>query len=147
MLQHLHEQVLDTATRRPRGNERAHIHPTVPGKVGMTPGEWTAAQRIDHDRQLLETTDLPIPHVADRAGFPTASSLRHHFRSALGPHRRLTAADFRRVRTELCDTAITSPSHLRSGVRVPRSPAYRSGCRRSGLVSWDSLRTQCGAKP
>lgn len=53
-------------------------------EVGTTPGQWLTAQRIQHARHLLETSDLPIDQVASRAGFATASSLRHHFRAAIG---------------------------------------------------------------
>jgi transcriptional regulator GlxA family with amidase domain len=53
-------------------------------EVGMTPGRWLSAQRVELARQLLETSDLPIDHVADRAGFGTANSLRQHLRAALG---------------------------------------------------------------
>jgi transcriptional regulator GlxA family with amidase domain len=53
-------------------------------EVGLTPGNWLTAQRVELARQLLETSDLSIDHVADRAGFGSANSLRQHLRSALG---------------------------------------------------------------
>ncbi|MER5647891.1 helix-turn-helix domain-containing protein [Streptosporangium sp. NPDC002524] len=53
-------------------------------EVGVTPGSWLTAQRVELARRLLETSDLPIDHVAQRAGFGTANSLRQHLRSTLG---------------------------------------------------------------
>jgi transcriptional regulator GlxA family with amidase domain len=62
-------------------------------EVGMTPGQWLTAQRIELARQLLETSDLPIDQIASRAGFATASSLRHHLRTAVG----VSPAAYRRI--------------------------------------------------
>ncbi|MFF5444872.1 GlxA family transcriptional regulator [Streptomyces sp. NPDC012888] len=53
-------------------------------EVGMTPGQWLTAQRLELARQLLESTDLPVDLVAHRAGFGSANSLRAHMRSAIG---------------------------------------------------------------
>ena len=49
-------------------------------ETGTTPLQWLLAQRVDHARRLLEATDLPVEHVAARAGFGTAVNLREHFR-------------------------------------------------------------------
>ncbi|WP_258571985.1 GlxA family transcriptional regulator [Actinomadura parmotrematis] len=53
-------------------------------EVGMTPGQWLARQRVEHARRLLESTDLPVDVVAERAGFGTAASMRQHVVAALG---------------------------------------------------------------
>ncbi|MEU7578380.1 helix-turn-helix domain-containing protein [Streptomyces sp. NPDC041068] len=53
-------------------------------EVGMPPGRWLTAQRIELARQLLESSDLPVDVVAHRAGFGTGNSLRQHMRSVLG---------------------------------------------------------------
>ncbi|MGW2558219.1 GlxA family transcriptional regulator [Streptomyces sp. NPDC001514] len=53
-------------------------------EVGMTPGRWLTAQRLELARQLLESSDLSIDLVAHRAGFGTANSLRQHMRTLLG---------------------------------------------------------------
>ncbi|GAA4977890.1 GlxA family transcriptional regulator [Actinoplanes utahensis] len=57
-------------------------------ETGATPGSWLIHQRVDLARNLLETTDLPIERVAERAGFGTSASLRQHLRAAtgVGPH-------------------------------------------------------------
>ncbi|AZM55674.1 AraC family transcriptional regulator [Streptomyces sp. WAC 01529] len=53
-------------------------------EVGMPPGRWLTAQRIELARQLLESSDLPVDVVAHRAGFGTGNSLRQHMRAVLG---------------------------------------------------------------
>lgn len=60
---------------------------------GMTPGQWLATQRLELAKQLLETSDLPIDHVAYRAGFGSANSLRQHLRAAIG----ISPAAYRRT--------------------------------------------------
>jgi transcriptional regulator GlxA family with amidase domain len=53
-------------------------------EVGLTPGKWLTVQRVQLARQLLESSDLPIDHVAYRAGFNTGNSLRQHLAAAIG---------------------------------------------------------------
>ncbi|MFD6431932.1 GlxA family transcriptional regulator [Streptomyces venezuelae] len=53
-------------------------------EVGMSPGRWLTAQRIELARQLLESSDLPVDVVAHRSGFGTGNSLRQHMRAVLG---------------------------------------------------------------
>ena len=53
-------------------------------EVGLSPGQWLTQQRIEHARQLLESTDLSIDQVARQAGFGTGASMRQHLQSALG---------------------------------------------------------------
>jgi transcriptional regulator GlxA family with amidase domain len=57
-------------------------------EVGLSPGQWLVGQRVEHARTLLESTDLPIDQVAERAGFGTAASLRQHLGASTGisPH-------------------------------------------------------------
>ena len=53
-------------------------------EVGVSPNRWLAQQRVSLARRLLETTDLPVDHVAQRAGVGTAASLRLHMSATLG---------------------------------------------------------------
>ncbi|GAA2125849.1 GlxA family transcriptional regulator [Actinomadura napierensis] len=53
-------------------------------ETGMTPGQWLARQRVDLARRLLETTDLPVDRIAERAGFGTSASLRQHLVASIG---------------------------------------------------------------
>ncbi|HEX7301902.1 GlxA family transcriptional regulator [Lentzea sp.] len=58
-------------------------------QTGTTPLDWLARQRLQLARELLETTDLPVPVVAERSGHGSATALRAHFDRALrtSPHR------------------------------------------------------------
>lgn len=53
-------------------------------EVGMTPGQWLTRQRVEHARRLLETTDLTVDRIADRAGFGTGALLRRHLVATIG---------------------------------------------------------------
>ncbi|WP_420810526.1 helix-turn-helix domain-containing protein [Jiangella aurantiaca] len=53
-------------------------------ECGTTPLQWLIGQRLDHARELLETTTLPVEEVARRTGFRTSASLRQHFARRLG---------------------------------------------------------------
>ncbi|MCV7422255.1 helix-turn-helix domain-containing protein [Mycobacterium yunnanensis] len=61
-------------------------------ETGRTPMQWVTDQRILYARRLLEETDLDVDRVADKAGFGTATLLRHHFRRIVG----VTPSDYRR---------------------------------------------------
>jgi len=51
--------------------------------TGATPLDWIVRQRLHLAQRLLETTDLPLEIVADRAGFGSAVTMRHHFAQRL----------------------------------------------------------------
>ncbi|MFP5390188.1 MAG: transcriptional regulator FtrA [Gammaproteobacteria bacterium] len=65
--------------------------------TGFGPVEWLIRERIGIVKDLLETADLPMAQVAERAGFASEESLRHHFRrlaaTTPGAYRRRFAAD------------------------------------------------------
>lgn len=48
--------------------------------TGLGPVEWVTRERIAIVKDLLETSELPLALVADKAGFGSEESLRHHFR-------------------------------------------------------------------
>ncbi|MDX6362131.1 MAG: hypothetical protein QOC85_1134 [Streptomyces sp.] len=62
-------------------------------QLGVSPGQWLLARRLDAARQLLEETGLPVETVALRVGLSSAVNLRRHFRAALGT----TPGAYRRV--------------------------------------------------
>lgn len=62
-------------------------------ETGRAPGAWLAERRLDHARQLLETTDLAVDDVARRAGFGTGATLRLRMRDTVG----LSPAAYRRA--------------------------------------------------
>jgi transcriptional regulator GlxA family with amidase domain len=53
-------------------------------ETGVSPAQWLLRQRVEEARRLLETTDLPVDRVAERAGFGTATSMRQHLHAAVG---------------------------------------------------------------
>jgi transcriptional regulator GlxA family with amidase domain len=61
-------------------------------ETGTTPMQWVTDQRVLYARRLLEETDLDVDRIAERAGFGTATLLRHHFRRLVG----VTPSDYRR---------------------------------------------------
>ena len=48
--------------------------------TGFGPVEWVTRERVAIVKDLLETSDLPLALLAERAGFGSEESLRHHFR-------------------------------------------------------------------
>jgi AraC family transcriptional activator FtrA len=48
--------------------------------TGIGPIEWVVRERIAIVKDLLETSELSLGQVAQRAGFGSEESLRHHFR-------------------------------------------------------------------
>lgn len=52
--------------------------------TGMTPADWMTRLRVDRARELLESTELSIDHIAERTGLGMATTLRHHFRLKVG---------------------------------------------------------------
>jgi transcriptional regulator GlxA family with amidase domain len=53
-------------------------------ETGTTPAQWVLEQRTRAAQSLLESTDLPVEHVASRSGFGSAATLRTHFARRLG---------------------------------------------------------------
>ena len=61
--------------------------------TGTTPHQWLVTQRVALAQVLLETTDLGVDVIAERAGFGTAASFRMH----LQRHARTTPQAYRRT--------------------------------------------------
>jgi transcriptional regulator GlxA family with amidase domain len=53
-------------------------------ETGDSPGAWLTEQRIEHARSLLETTDLSVDAIAERAGLGTGATLRQRLRERVG---------------------------------------------------------------
>jgi transcriptional regulator GlxA family with amidase domain len=52
--------------------------------TGTSPIQWLLAQRVQHARRLLESTDHPLGIIAERSGLGTEVNLRHHFTRLVG---------------------------------------------------------------
>jgi AraC family transcriptional activator FtrA len=48
--------------------------------TGTSPLDWVTKQRIGLAKDLLETTQISVEEVAEKCGFGSTSTLRHHFR-------------------------------------------------------------------
>jgi transcriptional regulator GlxA family with amidase domain len=70
------DQLADLAAMSPRTFARRFVQET-----GTTPQRWLTGQRILLAQQLLEETDETVDVIAERAGFGTAVTFRHHFRA------------------------------------------------------------------
>jgi AraC family transcriptional regulator, transcriptional activator FtrA len=104
--------VLDWAARRlrepltvPQLAQRAAMSTRTFGRrfaeeVGVTPLRWLTQQRLAVARELLETTDLPVDAVAERAGFRGGTVLRQHFHREVGTTPAAYRRTFRRPRPE-----------------------------------------------
>ena len=68
--------------RRANMSERSFIR-HFKAATGLPPAEWLVAQRLQYARDLLERSKLPVDTIAERSGFGTAITLRHHFRRRL----------------------------------------------------------------
>jgi AraC family transcriptional regulator, transcriptional activator FtrA len=51
--------------------------------LGMPPGEWLRRERLRLAQRLLETGHDPLPVVARKAGYESATTMRAHFASEL----------------------------------------------------------------
>src|SRR5262249_36816912 len=65
--------------------ERAHMSPRSLQRhfqqaTGLGPLEWLIRERVALAKELLETPGVGLEQVAERAGFGSEESLRHHFR-------------------------------------------------------------------
>jgi AraC family transcriptional activator FtrA len=52
--------------------------------TGVAPIEWLIRLRVRRAQDLLESTSEPIDRIAERSGFGTPETLRHHFRKVVG---------------------------------------------------------------
>lgn len=60
--------------------------------LGMTPSHYITERRIEHAKQLIQDTELPIAEIALRSGFSSQSHFTTSFRRLLG----VTPGSFRR---------------------------------------------------
>jgi AraC family transcriptional regulator, transcriptional activator FtrA len=51
--------------------------------TGHSPMQWVTLQRLDEAKRLLESTALSISAIAERVGFGSTETMRHHFRLTL----------------------------------------------------------------
>ena len=49
-------------------------------RTGLGAGEWLIRERVAIVKEMLEVPDVPLAQIAEKAGFGSEESLRHHFR-------------------------------------------------------------------
>jgi transcriptional regulator GlxA family with amidase domain len=82
-LEHLHEPIsVDQLAARACMSPRTFAR-RFRATHGTTPYRWLLVQRLLLVRRLLETTDHPVEHIAERAGFGTAAALRVQFKRSV----------------------------------------------------------------
>lgn len=73
--QHTVASMAERAAMSPRTLQRQFQQAT-----GLGPVEWLIRERVAIVKDLLESPDVPLALIAERAGFASEESLRHHFR-------------------------------------------------------------------
>lgn len=64
--------------------------------TGTSPLDWITSLRVRRAKDLLETTALSMEEVAERCGFGSAPTLRHHFRERVQLSPNVYRASFQR---------------------------------------------------
>lgn len=83
-LERLHEPLRVPDLARAAGMSVRTFTRRFRAETGESPTAWLIRQRVHHAQRLLESTDLPVDAVADRAGLGSAASLRAHLRTQAG---------------------------------------------------------------
>ncbi|MFS2135588.1 transcriptional regulator FtrA [Duganella sp. Dugasp56] len=73
--QHTVNSMAERAAMSPRTLQRQFQQAT-----GLGPVEWLIRERVAIVKEMLEVLDVPLAQIAERAGFGSEESLRHHFR-------------------------------------------------------------------
>ena len=60
--------------------------------LGLSPQKWLTQERLYLAREYLEQTELQLDDIAQKVGFKTLETMRHHFRSQL----KISPNDYRR---------------------------------------------------
>ncbi len=74
-LPHTVASMAEQAAMSPRTLQRQFQQAT-----GMGPQEWLIRERVALVKEMLEAPAVPLAQIAERSGFASEASLRHHFR-------------------------------------------------------------------
>jgi AraC-like DNA-binding protein len=61
-----------------------HLCRAFKAETGLTPGDFVAAAMVQHAREMLTESTLPLGEIAQRLGFATSSSFSNAFQRATG---------------------------------------------------------------
>ena len=73
---------IDSLARRANMSRRSFDR-KFRASMNISANDWLTLQKLEVAKQLLESTQLPIEHVASQSGFDNAITLRHNFRKHL----------------------------------------------------------------
>ncbi|HEY9476494.1 MAG TPA: helix-turn-helix domain-containing protein, partial [Mycobacteriales bacterium] len=77
--EHLTEPItVETLARSAHMSARTYLRHFA-RSTGLSPIRWLINQRVQASLALLETTSMPIDHIAAAVGFETQVTYRHHF--------------------------------------------------------------------
>ncbi|GAB3276794.1 helix-turn-helix domain-containing protein [Sinomonas notoginsengisoli] len=80
----LHDPIGPDAMARRARMSRRTLYRRFEAATGTSPSQWLLERRVDAARRLLESTNLPVERVAERAGVGSAANLRAHFARLVG---------------------------------------------------------------
>jgi AraC family transcriptional regulator, transcriptional activator FtrA len=93
----LHDSItLEQLARHARMSKRT-LSRRFAETTGSSPLDWMISLRVRQAKDLLETTLLSVEEVAERCGFGSAPTLRHHFRTRVKLTPNTYRARFRRA--------------------------------------------------
>jgi transcriptional regulator GlxA family with amidase domain len=81
---HLDEPITVQDLARQSGLSARQLARRMRAEAGLTPLDWLHQQRIRRAQDLLERTEASVEQIAARCGMGTATTLRRHFRDAVG---------------------------------------------------------------
>ncbi|MFD2175868.1 GlxA family transcriptional regulator [Rhodobacter lacus] len=84
MKAHLEDPLPLAELARVSGYSRRHVERMFLSVLGETPGDYYRGLRLDHGRNLLSTTDMPLIEVALACGFSTVAHFSRSFRARFG---------------------------------------------------------------
>ncbi|MBZ4021734.1 AraC family transcriptional regulator [Rhodobacter sp. TJ_12] len=84
MKAHLEDPLPLSELVRASGYSRRHVERMFLSVLGETPGDFYRGLRLDHGRNLLSTTDMPLIEVAVACGFSTVAHFSKSFRARFG---------------------------------------------------------------
>jgi len=81
-LQHqLHRPILASELAEQASMSKRTLARRFAQTTGNSPHQWITRLRVRRAKDLLETTSLSVDEIAEKCGFGSAPTLRHHFRS------------------------------------------------------------------
>ena len=95
MLEHLEEAPPVEAIAQRFGFSLRTLQRRFKETTGLSPHQWLVAQRVTRARELLESSDLSVEHVATLSGLGSAANLRKHLGQHLGTTPRAYRSAFR----------------------------------------------------